>query len=77
MLPFNEHADLSANREWTEFAIEGISKRSQALMSTVNDDAILILGGMEKSDGVLYNPQTQQVTRKMNVGTFDYTCEGN
>ena len=56
MLPFNEQADQSANSEWTECALEGISARRLSLMATVSDDAILILGGVAKSDGVVYNP---------------------
>ena len=46
-------------------------------MATVIDDAILILGGDGKSDGVVYNPQSQQVVSTIDSGTFSNDCIGN
>ena len=41
-------------------------------MAVINEKTILILGGLNKSDGAIFDPRTQRVTKTFEKANFGF-----
>ena len=69
------------NRQWIMLEIPDLTARSIPLLATVNDDAILILGGKRDveilSDGMLFNPNTMEMISFLTQSSLRFWCAFN
>ena len=69
------------NRQWIMLEIPDLTARSIPLLATVNDDAILILGGKRDveilSDGMLFNPNTMEMISFLTQSSPRFWCAFN